>query len=420
MFTATVSNWFLIGWISIVLGYVMNWIFEGLNYIGLPNIGLSIIIFTFVIKALLIPLSIRQQKYTKLSSIMQPELMEIQAKYKGKTDAVSVQAQQAETREVYDKYGTSPTGGCIQTLIQLPILFALYQVIYHLPGHITRLGNYYRGVVDKLMAIPGYETNEAFQALVKTTNLRNPDLTSNLSLIDVMYKFSSDKWAQFLDIFKNADLTQAYTDVADKIRQANYFLGIDLSMRPTEQITTVWWVVLIPILAGAFQYLSSWMIQTPTTGQDDKTGSMMKSMNIIFPLVSVFFCFMFEAGLGLYWVASAAVQCLIQLIVNSYINKTDLNEMIAKNVEKTNKKRAKKGLPPRKVTNSDLMIKNLELQKQQLEEQKKEIAEKAKESGAYYSGKSGAPKGSLSEKAGMVQVYDERQKELKAKGGSKK
>ena len=420
MFTATVSNWFLIGWISVVLGYVMNWIFEGLNYIGLPNIGLAIIIFTFVIKALMIPLSIRQQKYTKLSSVMQPELKQIQEKYKGKTDAVSVQAMQAENREIYDKYGTSPTGGCVQMLIQMPILFALYQVIYHLPGHITRLGDYYRGVVDKLMAIPGYETNEAFQALVKTTNLRKPDLTSNLSLIDVMYKFTSEKWTQFLDIFKNADLSQAYADVADKIHQANYFLGIDLSMRPTEQISTVWWVVLIPILAGGFQYLSSWMVQTPTTGQDDKTGSVMKSMNIIFPLMSVFFCFMFEAGLGLYWVASAAVQCLIQWIVNGYINKTDLNEMIAKNVEKSNKKRAKKGLPPRKVSDAQLSITSLEQEKERQEAEKKAIADKAAESEAYYSSKSSAPQGSLSAKAGMVQAYDERQKELKAKGGSKK
>ena len=137
--TATTSSWFLIGPIATILGYIMNWIFEGLNAIGLPNIGLAIIIFTLVIKALMIPLSIKQQKYSKLQSIMAPEVKRITDKYKGKTDSASVMEQQKETKELYEKYGTSPTGGCLQTLLQMPILFALYQVIYHLPGYIGRL-----------------------------------------------------------------------------------------------------------------------------------------------------------------------------------------------------------------------------------------------------------------------------------------
>ena len=333
LFTSTVSKWFLIGWISVLLGYIMNWIFEGLNLVGLPNIGLAIIIFTFVVKALMIPLSIRQQKYSKLQVIMQPELQLIQEKYKGKSDAASIQAQQQETREVYAKFGTSPTGGCLQMLIQMPILFALYQVIYHLPGHITRLGNYYRGVVEKLMAIPGYETNEAFLAMVKSSGLRNPDVTSDLSLIDVLYKFTSEKWTQFLDIFKNSSLSEAYAEVADKIRSANVFLGIDLSMRPTEQFSKAWWVVLIPLLAGGLQWLSTKLMPQPNQSNNQNqggAGGMLKSMNIVFPLMSVVFCFMFEAGLGLYWVASSGVQVIIQLFVNRYMDRVDLNEMVQK------------------------------------------------------------------------------------------
>lgn len=423
LFTSTVSKWFLIGWISVLLGYIMNWIFEGLNLVGLPNIGLAIIIFTFVVKALMIPLSIRQQKYSKLQVIMQPELQLIQEKYKGKSDAASIQAQQQETREVYAKFGTSPTGGCLQMLIQMPILFALYQVIYHLPGHITRLGNYYRGVVEKLMAIPGYETNEAFLAMVKSSGLRNPDVTSDLSLIDVLYKFTSEKWTQFLDIFKNSSLSEAYAEVADKIRSANVFLGIDLSMRPTEQFSKAWWVVLIPLLAGGLQWLSTKLMPQPNQSNNQNqggAGGMLKSMNIVFPLMSVVFCFMFEAGLGLYWVASSGVQVIIQLFVNRYMDRVDLNEMVQKNVEKMNVKRAKKGLPPRKVQSVSTMVKNLEDEKRRLEELKKENEEKAREAAEYYNSRSGARKGSLAEKAGMVQQYEERQRELKAHGSQKK
>ena len=170
--TATQSNWFLIGPIAWVLGHLMNWIFEGLNFIGLPNIGLAIILFTLIIKALMIPLSIRQQKYSKLQSIIQPEIKKVQEKYKDKKDSASAMAMQRETKEVYAKYGTSATGGCVQTLLQMPILFALYQVIYHMPGYITKLKEYFSGVAAALMKIDGYAANEALVTLFNSNRIQ--------------------------------------------------------------------------------------------------------------------------------------------------------------------------------------------------------------------------------------------------------
>ena len=424
-FTATTSNWFIIGPISKVLGYVMNAIFEVLNSVGIPNIGLAIIIFTFVIKALMIPLSIKQQKYSKLQSLMQPEIKMIQDKYKGKNDNASVMAMQAESKEVYAKYGTSPTGGCVQMLIQMPILFALYQVIYHMPGHITRLRQYYEGIVEKLQPIlNGLSAEQQTDFTSKfASGIRNFDINEPKYLIDLLYKLSHEKWETFFSFFNSSDsgtLRAAYDAVSESINKANYFLGIDLSMRPTEMISQgVWWVIFIPLLAGGLQWLSSKMMQTPNSGSSKDNNSaagMMNSMNIVFPIMSVVFCFMFEAGLGLYWVASAGVQVLIQLFVNNYMNKVDLNEMVQKNVEKMNEKRIKKGLPPRKVQNVTTMVRNLEDEKKRIEDEKKLNEQKAKESGAFYESRTTARKGSLAEKAGMVQQYEERQKELKAKG----
>ena len=424
-FTATTSNWFIIGPISKVLGYVMNAIFEVLNSVGIPNIGLAIIIFTFVIKALMIPLSIKQQKYSKLQSLMQPEIKMIQDKYKGKNDNASVMAMQAESKEVYAKYGTSPTGGCVQMLIQMPILFALYQVIYHMPGHITRLRQYYEGIVEKLQPIlNGLSAEQQTDFTSKfASGIRNFDINEPKYLIDLLYKLSHEKWETFFSFFNSSDsgtLRAAYDAVSESINKANYFRGIDLSMRPTEMISQgVWWVIFIPLLAGGLQWLSSKMMQTPNSGSSKDNNSaagMMNSMNIVFPIMSVVFCFMFEAGLGLYWVASAGVQVLIQLFVNNYMNKVDLNEMVQKNVEKMNEKRIKKGLPPRKVQNVTTMVRNLEDEKKRIEDEKKLNEQKAKESGAFYESRTTARKGSLAEKAGMVQQYEERQKELKAKG----
>ena len=128
----TQSNWFLVGPVAKVLGVVMNGIYEFLDMFGIASIGLAIILFTIIIKALMLPLSIKQQKFTKLNSIMAPELQQVQKKY-ANLDKSSPKynemllKQNEEMKEVYAKYGTSPTGGCVQMLIQMPILIAMFR-----------------------------------------------------------------------------------------------------------------------------------------------------------------------------------------------------------------------------------------------------------------------------------------------------
>ena len=413
---ATESTWTWLYPVLKALGFIMNWIFEGLNAIGIPNIGLAIILFTLVIKFLLIPLSIKQQKFSKLQAVMQPELTAIQNKYKGRTDNASVMAQQEETKAVYNKYGTSMTGGCLQTLIQMPILLALYQVIYKMPGYISRLKGYYQGVATTLTKISGYAENEQLLTLAKANTITKTEwLADTDHIIDMMYNFTQTEWQDFLNIFNNTDLTAAYNGVADSINKVNRFCGIDLTMTPMQQL---WPAIFIPILAGLLQWLSTKLM---TVGQDNKgkddqnsAANSMKTMNTIFPLMSVVFCFMFSAGIGVYWVASSGIQVIIQLFVNRYINKTDLNEMVEKNIEKINKKRARKGQEPLKVTNVNNSVRILEEEAKAEKEAQRVLAEKAAASSAYYQNSSTAKKGSLAEKAGMVQQYEERMKEMKS------
>lgn len=417
--TATQSTWFLIGPIAKVLGYLMNGIFEFLNLIGIPNIGLAIILFTIIIKALMLPLSIRQQKFSKLQSVMAPELQAIQKKYQGKSDNASVLAQQEETKEVYAKYGTSATGGCVQLLIQMPILFALYQVIYKLPGYITRLKGYYSGIAEAMMNISGYAENAQLLEIVNAKrNITADLLQSKDGVIDFMYSLSKNDWTKVLSVFNDSALTNAYNGVAENINRINYFLGIELSATPWDQMLNgIWWAALIPILAGIAQFATTKLTSAgTTTQQNDDTnpmGSSMKTMNVIFPIMSVVFCFMFSAGIGIYWVASAVVQLIIQLIVNNYVNKLDINEMVKQNIEKMNEKRAKQGLPPKKFTEV-ISAQSLEEQKQSEESSKKTLAELAATSSAYYESHTTAKPGSLAAKAGMVQQYEERMKDKKA------
>jgi len=428
---ATTSNWFLIGPIANLLGHVMNAIFEVLDLIGIPNIGLAIIFFTLIVKACMIPLSISQQKYSKLQAVMNPEIQAIQKKYKGKTDQASLMAQNQETKDVYAKYGTSATGGCLNLLIQMPILFALYQVIYKMPGYITKLKGLYDGVATALQNIEGFADVEAFQTLAKANSITDLSVLAGENaheyVIDFLYNLSGKEWDQLFTIFNNDALKTAYTSVADSINSVNSFLGFDLAGTPWDQMLAgTWWIVLIPLLSGALQFLSTKLMpqtnnNTSTDNQSDTMGALsssMKTMNYMFPLMSIVFCFMFSAGLGVYWVASSGVQVLVQLFVNNYINKVDINDMVQKNIEKLNAKRAKKGLPPKKFQKITTIASSIEEEQKAEENLKKSLQEKANVSTEYYQSHSTARKGSLAEKAGMVLQYDERMKEQKS--GKKK
>mgnify|MGYP002523022754 FL=1 len=120
----------LVKYVAEILGYLMNGIYLLLDKAGIPNVALAIILFTIVMYLLMTPLQISQQRFSKLNAVMSPEIQKVQAKYKGKIDQVSQQKMLDETNAIYAKYGVNQAGSCIQLLIQMPVLFALYQVIY--------------------------------------------------------------------------------------------------------------------------------------------------------------------------------------------------------------------------------------------------------------------------------------------------
>jgi len=145
----------ILGPIARVLGWILNGIFIVIDKIGIPNIALAIILLTIVIYLLLTPLTIKQQKFSKLSAKMNPEIQKIQAKYKGKKDQASMAAMNEETQAVYKKYGVSPSGSCIQLLIQMPILFALYRVIYNVPAYVNSVKEAFIPFVTELVTKTG-------------------------------------------------------------------------------------------------------------------------------------------------------------------------------------------------------------------------------------------------------------------------
>lgn len=407
----------ILGPFADILGVIMDWLFKFTSMFGIMNIGLCIILFTLVTKLLMFPLTIKQQKSTKLMSVMQPEMNAIQAKYKGKKDQESMMKQNVEMQALYEKYGTSMTGGCVQLLIQMPILFALYRVIYNIPAYVTSVRTVFDNVVT---AITSSYAGTYVQQITDFANSNKIIVqggldnlaTSSDKFVDVLYKFNPTHWQAIEEIFPQvSDIIQQN---AATLASMNSFLGINLSTTPFQGfVPNIGW--LIPILAGVSQWFSAKLMTTnqpaAAGGDNNSMASSMKMMNTFMPLMSVFICFTLPAGVGIYWIASSVFQVIQQLCVNSYMNKIDIDEMIKKNVEKANAKRAKKGLPPAKVTqNATASLKTIQADNEKQEalraEKLAQTQEHIKESTSYYN--SNAKPGSLAAKANMVQKYNEK------------
>lgn len=422
-------------WICEILGLIMNALFEFTNMFGVMNIGLSIILFTLVVKLLMFPLTIKQQKSSKLMAVMQPEIQAIQNKYKGKTDNDSMMRMNVEIKTVYEKYGTSMTGGCLQMVIQMPILFALYRVIYCIPAYVTRVKDVFLQVVYGLAGVVDASalTEGAAARLLQFATDHNITLTGinaigdligvsgevlGNKMVDILYKFNPSQWSELSQVFPQA--ASVISANAGIIERMNSFFGINLASNPFNGsfVPSVAW--LIPIFAGLSQWLSAKLMmanQTAPQGNDNNMGNqMMKQMNLVMPLMSVWFCFTFPAAIGLYWVASSVFQIIQQLLVNSYLNKVDIDEMIRGNVERANKKRVKQGLPPLRINqNATASLKSIQANAEREEaerlEKLKKTEEVVKESNQYYN--KDAKPGSLTAKANMVARYNEKNNKQK-------
>ena len=423
----TKTGGMILGPVSQILGLIMDLLFRLTSSVGILNIGLCIILFTLVVKVLMFPLTIKQQKSSKLMTVMQPEIQAIQNKYKGKTDNESMMKMNVETKAVYEKYGTSMTGGCLQLVIQLPILLALYRVIYNIPAYVSSVKTYFMQVVYAITNVSNVADlpEGAGASLLQFATDHNIPLTGitkigdlvgdsgevlGNKMVDILYKLNPEQWSELAKRFPEA--ATAITENSVAIESMNSFLGINLATNPWQGFSpsAAW---LIPILAGLSQWFSAKLMMSNQPQQDENSTSaqMMKQMNVMMPMMSVFFCFTFPAAIGIYWVASSVFQIIQQLIVNAYLNKVDMDEMIKKNLEKANAKRAKKGLPPQKISqNATMNAKNIQAAREKEEKQRSEKLEKTrqqvKESNEYYN--MNANPESLAAKAAMVAKYNEK------------
>lgn len=319
--------------IASILGLIMNAIFEFFNLFGIQNIALSIFVFTFIVKMLMLPLTIKQQKTSRMTSRMNPEIQAIQAKYKGKRDEASMRKMKAETDAVYQKYGTNPASGCLPMLIMLPIMFALYEVINNIPDHVNLVRESYETVAQAVLNNNGLIA-EVADKVGKVMNITAETLTTESKVMEALAKFTFDNWNELM-----TKLSGDAVAAVQNIKNVNNFFGLSITNNPSLKSITV----IIPVLAMSLQFIQSKQLQVKTEKKNaDPTASAMNSMSVVMPIMSGFFCLMLPIGVGLYWIANSLFSIVQQFIVNKQLDKINIDELVEKTAEKQSKKYAVK------------------------------------------------------------------------------
>ena len=409
----------IIGQAAWLLGKVMDGIYRVMNGVfGIQNIGICIILLTVVIYTLMIPLTIKQQKFSKMSAAMNPEIQKIQKKYQGKKDQASMEKMQEETQLVYEKYGVSPTSGCLPMFIQFPFLWAMWYVIRGIPAYVSQVKDVYTPLIEGITSTNGWQKimesiGEAKPILMDPSKY---DYSNTNILIDVLYKFQSSTWETLKEGFPA--LQSKIESTMAQLEKMNNFLGLNIAEAPLNLIKDgfsagafgiVIAALMIPILAGLTQYLSVKMVpqNNGNTDQENQVAATMKTMNITMPLLSVFMCFTMPTGLGLYWITSAVVRMVQQFFINKHLSKMPMDELIEQNMEKAAKKRENKKKVESQYVNEMAQKKGRKIEKSRSAEEEKALEAKLENARKL---NENAKEGSLASKANMVKKFNESNK----------
>lgn len=413
----TASNGRFLGPIAKGLGYLMNliYIFQS-EVLHINNVALTIVLFTIFVYICLYPLTYRQQKFSVLSQKMNPEIKAIQKKYKGKTDQNSRMAMQEETQSVYDKYGVSSVGSCIQAAIQMPILFALYRVFFNIPGYIFSIKGIFSNLVDGIVKTDNYphildnlyKINKISGLKVNFTGKGN--LVEKNYIIDFLYKLSDKGWENLSSNKFFPDLSSTIEKTRQNLHSVNYLFGINISDTPWNLMKIsiknhAFLMVLLVFLLPIFSYLSQvWNMRvsqvTNAANADDPMMKQMKMMNVLMPFMSFIFAFSVPVGLVIYWIMGAVVRTLQMYYLNNKFKNIDLDAIIEKNKEKAAKKKEKRGIRRAQIYNAA----NINTKKTM--SSKANINNKDNSKNSFEYKETNFKKGSLASKANIVNEFN--------------
>ena len=271
--------------------------------------GVALILFTLVIKLIMLPFQMKSKKSMMRMSRVSGQMQELQKRY-----AKNQAKLQEEMQKLYEEEGVNPMSGCLWSLIPFPILIALYSIIRQPITHFMMLSK------DVLQTV----VQSAADAGVNLTNIVMMDKATGTPVLkDGLYQLASYGQINLVKAVQEMGLStpEGWFDM-------NYnFLGLDLTATPWEYVKnfTFTWavigVILIPILAGLSQFVFSKLTMKTQPQADAAGGASMKSMMYMMPLMSVYIAFIMPAALGVYWIAQSVFSLIQEVTLNKYFNK---------------------------------------------------------------------------------------------------
>jgi len=310
----------IIGTIAKLFGFIMNGIYVFFyNNFGIVSIGISIIVFTIIVRLLMIPLAIKQQQSMEEMQRIQPEIKKIQEKYKNAKDPESQKKMQAETAQLYQDHNVNPFGGCLPLLIQMPILFALFAVLRNIPAYIGQVKGVYLNIVTHITQVTGYEKIIQTVHDAQKIPVKNFIATDTDKIIDMLNGLNSKGWEELFTAFSS--IIDKLTPLYEQINEINYFLTINLADTPVNFSNGINGIfslgILIPILCVVAQVL---VTRTSSPNKAKTTQDQtQKTMMMMMPAVTLVFVLQMPAGLGLYWLISNIFQLVQQLVINKHV-----------------------------------------------------------------------------------------------------
>ncbi|MEG0387225.1 MAG: YidC/Oxa1 family membrane protein insertase, partial [Niameybacter sp.] len=333
------------------------------------TLGITIIVFTIVTRLLLTPLQIKQMRTTRAMSKIQPELQKIQKKYENKKDQQSQMAYSQEMQGLYKKYKISPFAGCLPMLIQFPLIIALYNVLRMPSQYISKLHDVYTQLAEVLTSnIPNVD-QVMTQVIDKIPYSQNAmieiqRLGEAAQLSDKLSHFTTDQWAVLQDMI-SPQVYNLLENLLEVKHGFEYFL-VNLVDSPAQLVANGQYLAfLIPIAAGASTFIFSKITMAasqPQTNDSNPANSMIKTMNIIMPIMMGVFSYQVANGLALYWICGNLIMMVQQIWVNKIVDKQQavLEEQLRKDREaemaKAGVKKKKKKRPKPQIEEGQVVI----------------------------------------------------------------
>ena len=345
---AATTNWLLKPF-AIILSFIFNGVFYVVSMITThQSLAITIIFFTLIVRALMMPLMMKQQRSSRAMTRLQPKVEKIQDKYKNKKDPESSQKMNMEIQELYKKNHANPMSGCLPLLIQMPILFAMFEILRNVPFYVNEIGDIYNGMALQVQSVSGYAAllTDNFQSVIN--GLTKFDIETTNSVVDLLSHLSREQWVTLKEVtglVGNAAFEASYALQESYNTFGAGFLTFNISEAPG------WagWGIIFPLISGGTTFLQSWLSQRANERRQkmaSKDGTIkqqntMKMMTYIFPIMTAFFTASMPLGLGLYWIVGNIFGIISQYISDSIIDREEYREALKRRDEIIEKKKLK-------------------------------------------------------------------------------